>query len=167
MYRQLEDFYAAYKILVEGTCRYLDVLTDDSLAAAAADGHRTLGGMAWHLTTTVTEMMTRTGLALSALDPETMPPASAAEIADAYRRASAEVVEAIRANWTDATLAEVDEMYGEPWPRGLTLSILIHHEIHHRGQMSVLMRRAGLKVPGLYGPAKEEWARHGCEEPPY
>jgi uncharacterized damage-inducible protein DinB len=34
------------------------------------------------------------------------------------------------------------------------------HEIHHRAQMTVLMRQAGLKVPGLYGPAKEEWSQY-------
>ncbi len=27
-----------------------------------------------------------------------------------------------------------------------------------RGQMTVLMRQAVLAVPGIYGPAEEEWA---------
>jgi uncharacterized damage-inducible protein DinB len=27
--------------------------------------------------------------------------------------------------------------------------------------MTVLMRQAGLPVPGLYGPSKEEWAAMG------
>jgi uncharacterized damage-inducible protein DinB len=27
--------------------------------------------------------------------------------------------------------------------------------------MTVLMRQAGLRVPGIYGPAKEEWEEHG------
>jgi uncharacterized damage-inducible protein DinB len=35
------------------------------------------------------------------------------------------------------------------------------HEIHHRGQMTVLMRQAGLKVPGVYGPSREEWTAYG------
>jgi uncharacterized damage-inducible protein DinB len=26
-----------------------------------------------------------------------------------------------------------------------------------RGQLTVLMRQADLKVPGVYGPSKEEW----------
>jgi uncharacterized damage-inducible protein DinB len=49
-------------------------------------------------------------------------------------------------------------MYGEQWSRGAVLSALILHQVHHRAQMTVLMRQAGLKVPGLYGPAREEWA---------
>ncbi len=31
--------------------------------------------------------------------------------------------------------------------------------------MTVLMRQAGLKVPGTYGPAKEEWGAIGMEAP--
>ena len=52
-------------------------------------------------------------------------------------------------------------MYGETWSRGMTLFYLILHQAHHRGQMEVLMRQAGLKVPGIYGPAREEWAAFG------
>jgi uncharacterized damage-inducible protein DinB len=39
--------------------------------------------------------------------------------------------------------------------------VLITHQIHHRAQMTVLMRLAGLKVPGVCGPAKEEWKAMG------
>jgi uncharacterized damage-inducible protein DinB len=40
------------------------------------------------------------------------------------------------------------------------------HQCHHRGQMTVLMRQAGQKVPGIYGPAKEEWSSMGMEPMP-
>ena len=56
-------------------------------------------------------------------------------------------------------------MYGEKWMRGVTLRVVTEHEVHHRGQMTILMRQAGLKVPGLFGPAKEEWSEFGMEEP--
>ena len=36
---------------------------------------------------------------------------------------------------------------------------LINHQNHHRGQMTVLMRQAGLTVPGVYGPAKKRVGR--------
>ena len=52
-------------------------------------------------------------------------------------------------------------MYGEKWTRAFTLGALIGHQCHHRGQVTVLMRQAGLKVPGIYGPAQEEWAVYG------
>ena len=39
------------------------------------------------------------------------------------------------------------------------------HQCHHRGQMSVLMRQAGIRVPGIYGPAREEWSMLGAPIP--
>ena len=73
-------------------------------------------------------------------------------------------MEAISA-WTDADLDKVDDMFGERWTRRFTLLVLINHQIHHRGQMTVLMRQAGLRVPGMYGPAKEDWAQWSMEPP--
>jgi hypothetical protein len=35
----------------------------------------------------------------------------------------------------------------------------------YRGQMTVLMRQAGLKVPVIYGPAREEWQEFGMAAP--
>ncbi|HBP64402.1 MAG TPA: hypothetical protein DD730_09030 [Desulfosporosinus sp.] len=56
-------------------------------------------------------------------------------------------------------------MYGETWTNGHTLRALIDHQIHHRGQITVLMRQAGLKVPGIYGPSREDWRQMGMKPP--
>jgi len=63
----------------------------------------------------------------------------------------------IKESWNDETLFVEDDMYGENWKRGTTLAVIINHQIHHRAQLTVVMRLLGLKVPGIYGPAKEEW----------
>jgi uncharacterized damage-inducible protein DinB len=167
MYRQLDDFFRNYEFLVEGTGKVLDRIHDENLGQAVAPGHRTLGQIAWHIVVSVPEMMNRTGLSMAAGDWEAPPPAAARKIAAAYRETAGALVAAIRKKWTDATLQETDDMYGVPWPRGFTLQALVQHEIHHRGQMTVLMRQAGLPVPGLFGPAKEEWAQFGMEAPSY
>ncbi len=86
-------------------------------------------------------------------------------IKTAYNAASASLAEEIKCNWKDETLSIEDDMYGQKWKRGITLGILITHQTHHRGQMTVLMRQAGLKVPGIYGPSYEEWAAMGMEPP--
>jgi len=165
MIRKIEDFLKAYGHESEGTLKYLKVLTDESLGQQVADGHWNLGKLAWHITTTVPEMMGKTGLALDVLNHETPMPATAAEIAAAYEKVTKELLGAVKVQWDDASLEVEDEMYGLTWKRGVTLGVLINHEVHHRGQMSVLMRQAGLTVPGLYGPAKEEWAKFGMEAP--
>ena len=71
----------------------------------------------------------------------------------------------MKTNWNDETLEIEDTMYGENWQRGMTLTALLMHQAHHRGQMTVLMRQAGLKVPGVYGPAMEDWAAYGQPAP--
>lgn len=50
--------------------------------------------------------------------------------------------------------------HGETWmelPRIVYLqSALLSHTIHHRGQLTVLLRVMGAKVPGVYGPSADE-----------
>ena len=167
MYRRIDDFLQDYENLTKGTLQIIGELTDEILDQPVADGHRTLGQIAWHIATTVPEMMSRTGLTISSIDQDSPPPESASEIAAAYRKATEELCEALEARWSDKTLIRTDDMYGEEWLRGATLTVLIHHEVHHRGQMTVLLRQAGHKVPGVMGPAKEEWAHFGMEAPPY
>ena len=166
MYRKMDDFIKDYKSLTESTGRIFAALNDQNMNQAIAGYHRTLGQVGWHVVTTIPEMMSQTGLGLSAIDAKSMPPATAAEITAAYQKTSTELTAKLAA-WNDGTLSETDELYGETWERGKTLAILIKHEIHHIGQMTVLLRQAGAVVPGIYGPAKEEWEKYGMQEPPY
>ena len=165
MYRKIEDFIKAWETESGLTQKLLDALTDDSLQQQVAKDHRTLARIAWHIVTTIPEMTARTGLAITAVKPDAPMPGTAAEIRQAYASAAGELLKQVEANWTDQTLAVEDDMYGEKWARGQSARILIDHQTHHRGQMTVLMRQAGLKVPGVYGPSKEEWAGYGAPPP--
>lgn len=165
MFTSIESFVQEWERLSAGTRQLLEEMTDASLSQSVGDGFRTLGRLAWHLTCSPQEMLVRTGLTLPAPGDEHVVPSSAAEIAAAYARTAREVAEAVSGQWTDADLAASSDMYGEQWPNGLTLRAVIQHEVHHRGQMTVLMRQAGLRVPGLYGPSREEWTAIGMEPP--
>jgi len=167
MYRNLDDFITAFSTQREATERIFEALTDESLEQRVAEGYRSLGELAWHIVVSIPEMMMRTGLNLSAVDPESPPPASAEAIRGAYAAVTGELEDGLGLAWTDETLEELDDMYGQQWPRGLTLAILLNHEIHHRAQMTVLMRQAGLNVPGVFGPSKEEWGEYGMSAPSY
>lgn len=166
MYHTLDEFAFHWDYEAQSTQKLMDLLTDSALPQPAYPGGRTLGRLAWHIGQTIPEMMGLTGLVVTGIDPHAPAPASAAEIASGYRAAAASLVEAIRAQWTDASLATEDDMYGDRWTKAMTLSALVSHQIHHRGQMTVLMRQAGLKVTGIYGPAEEEWSLMGMEAPP-
>jgi uncharacterized damage-inducible protein DinB len=52
-------------------------------------------------------------------------------------------------------MVESIETFAGVVPRGAMLRSLIDHQTHHRGQMTVLLRQAGLPVPGVMGPTKE------------
>jgi uncharacterized damage-inducible protein DinB len=164
MFRRVADFQKAWEHESGSTLRILGALTDPSLAQAVTKDDRTLGRLAWHIATTPAEMMERTGLSVGGPSHDSPPPTSAAAIVAAYQAASKAVAAGV-AGWSDATLEVEDDMYGEKWARGLTLQSLVAHQAHHRGQMSVLMRQAGLKVPGVYGPAREEWTAYGMKPP--
>jgi uncharacterized damage-inducible protein DinB len=165
MYRTIEDFVKALETESASTQRLFDALNDASLSQSVVEGHRTLARIAWHIVTTIPEMMTKTGLTVKSILPDAPLPTEVVAIQKAYASASRELLEQVKSGWTDQTLAVVDDMYGEKWPRGMTARVLLDHQTHHRGQMTVLMRQAGLKVPGVYGPAKEEWGTYGAPPP--
>ncbi len=165
MIRTIKEFENTWTRESDATRKIFAQLTDPSLAQAVTKDHRTLGRLAWHLTITIPEMMNRTGLAVSGPAEDAPVPPTARAIQDGYDRAARSLLAEIRAKWTDASLTVEDDMYGMKWTRDMTLASLLHHQVHHRGQMTVLMRQAGLKVPGIYGPAKEEWAAMGAQPP--
>lgn len=161
MIRSLDDFEKNWKFESDATKKVFGVLTDASLAQKVTPTGRSLGFLAWHVATTIPEMMGQAGVTTPGPSHEAPAPATAAEIASAYEKASEALVASLRKAWTDAQLTDIIPMYGDQWPKGIVLQALMNHQAHHRGQMTVLMRQAGLKVPGVYGPAAEEWAAFG------
>ncbi len=160
MFRRIEDFTGAWGREAEATLKILRACTDASLAQAVTPSSRTLGRLAWHITQTLPEMLGHAGLPVTG-PAQDAPIPTLPRIVDAYAAAARSVRESVAARWTDAMLEERIPMYGEQWRRGDVLMALIAHQAHHRGQMTVLMRQAGLQVPGVYGPAAEEWAAIG------
>lgn len=165
MFTKIEDFLTEWKRETAGTQRLLDSLTDESLQQRITPKNRSLGQLASHIITSPHEMLSRTGLQFQAPFDYDHVPATAAEATQAYRAAVSAAVDAIRSQWTYEDLSRSSDMYGEQWPNGLTLRVVISHEIHHRGQMTVLVRQADLHATGLYGPVLEDWEEWGEQAP--
>ncbi|MEI4771296.1 DinB family protein [Psychrobacillus sp. FJAT-51614] len=165
MIRKLEDFLTNWKHESDSTLNILNTLTDESLKQKVYEEGRTLGQLAWHLVTTIDEMIGKTGLQFTATPHDATQPETAKEMAVAYKESSDAMVRAIKEQWTDETLLEEKDMYGQTWTVANILHVLAFHQTHHRGQMTVLMRQAGLVVPGMYGPSKEEWLAFSGEAP--
>lgn len=165
MYHTIDEFLAEWSYESESTQKILDLLTDDSLATRVKEGERSLGFLAWHVVISVHEMMSRVGLEFEAPHHDAKLPATKNEIADGYRQANQGITGAIQKQWTDAKLADENDMYGQMWSNATTLNVLIKHQIHHRGQLTILMRQAGLSMIGIYGPSREEWKLYGEDVP--
>ena len=165
MFNTIEEFKRSWQLESDNTRKLLAELTDDSLNRNIVDGHRTLGRLAWHIAQTIPEMLGQTGLKPEGPGEKEPVPASADEIRKGYDLAASSLLKQVAEKWDDSSLQIEDDLYGEKWKRGMTLRILINHEIHHRGQLTVLMRLAGLNVPGTYGPSRDEWANMGMKPP--
>ncbi len=165
MIRTIADFERVWQVEREATQKILKHVTTQSLGQSVHADIRTLGRMAWHIVTSIPEMGGRMGLTLAGPDDKAPIPVTAKEIFDAYNASAISVLEQVKKNWTDKDLLVEDDMYGEQWARGISLQVLVHHQIHHRAQMIVVMRLLGLSVPGVYGPTKEEWSSYGMQPP--
>ncbi|MDR3627083.1 MAG: DinB family protein [Ignavibacteriaceae bacterium] len=157
MFYKISDFQKDWAVESESTIKLLKVLTDKSLEQKVYEEGRTLGTLAWHLVCAVGKTAVQAGLAVNAVSDDSEVPVSAKRFLDEYEKSAKEILNAVTSNWTDESLLEEIPMFRDMWKKGQVLTVLIRHQIHHRAQMTVLMRQAGLKVPGVYGPSKEEW----------
>ncbi|WP_163581277.1 DinB family protein [Gracilibacillus saliphilus] len=155
MYRKVDDFITDWNNGAQGTILVLESLTDEKLDQAIVEGHSTLGWIGWHLATAPAFFAGIVGLNVKASGNPSEVPTKAETIVQAYKT----IVDDIQKEaelLTDEQLAEEIESFGNKTTRGAMLRTLIDHQTHHRGQMTVLLRQAGLKVPGVMGPTKEE-----------
>ncbi len=153
MFTTVSDLLDVWRAESESTTRVLDALTDEALSYRAHERSRTAGELAWHIVTAVREIAKHTGLEIDGPTNETPMPPRVRDITAAYRGAADSLRAAVEGSWFDGTLVVEDDVYGEQWPRGKTLFVLLCHEIHHRGQLTLMLREAGLRVPGVYGPS--------------
>jgi len=163
MYKKVEDFILEWEEEAKSTLVVFKAIDDDVVHKKINDNVRSLDRIAWHITRTLTEMPSSAKIiSEDALDNKKVPE-SIKSISDMYKQYSGELVSSLRKNWKDSDLTEIVELYNQKWQRSKVLSILIKHQIHHRAQMTIIMRMLDLKVPGIYGPAKEEWNQFGME----
>ena len=160
MYYKISDFVTDFDLETSATLKIFNNLSDKSLDQKVTEKGRSLGRLAWHIANTFGEMGSAAGLHVHSIDEKSIP-SSAKTIADEYSKSAASLKAAVLKEWNDDSLKDEINMYGETWTKSQTLSTLLVHQMHHRGQMTVLMRQAGLKVPGVYGPAYEEWENMG------
>lgn len=166
MYITVSDFIKEWNREAMLTQKVLDGLTEDSLQQQVYPEGRTLGRIAWHFTTNIPDYLTHFGLKMQKADNEENVPASAKVIADTFKKLSEEAALAIEQQWSDDSLSQTQKAFGREKTNAQILMGLIKHIVHHRGQLTILIRQAGLKPFGVYGPSKEDWVNLGVTNPP-
>ncbi|MDO7905637.1 DinB family protein [Paenibacillus sp. JX-17] len=162
MYVRITEFADEWTREMQITEKVMNALTNESLSQIIAPERRTLGQLAWHLVESL-HYMTHCGLAFDEPDNDAKEANIADLIAREYSRISRALLNAVQTQWDDHRLHDTIEMMGEPWANGASLHFTLMHQAHHRGQMTVLMRQAGLRVPEVYGPTYESWLEQGAE----
>lgn len=126
-------------------------------------GGRSLGELAWHLAEA--DAYVSWGIEQGTFAPGAKPPGlerprSIEALAPGYERVHAEAVARVRRLGADDLDRRLTYFDGKERPvRDLLWSAMLFHNIHHRGQLSVLCRLAGGTAPGMFGPNREEMAR--------
>ncbi|MEH6943772.1 DinB family protein [Bacillus sp. JJ722] len=165
MFQTLEHFLKSWEFEAAATQKLLSHLTDESLKQETTSQNWNLGRIAWHTVAAIRIIISNTNLSFEAPAEDYPVPTSAQFIKDSYHQASNAFILALKEQWAEDTLQDCIEFMGQQIPIGSLLMFLLQHQSHHRGQMTILMRQAGLTVPGIYGPSKEEWAKFGMEAP--
>lgn len=156
MYRTVNDFIEDWTDAAEGTLRVLNSLSDEKLDQAIVEGHSTLGWLGWHLATSPAFFAGLVGLNVESAIEGNKEEIKVIDIVETYKKIVEAVKSEIESNLTDEKLVEKIESFAGETTRGALLRKLIDHQTHHRGQMTVLLRQAGLPVPGVMGPTREE-----------
>lgn len=154
MYRKAADFVGDWQGNAKGTLRVMQAITEDKKTTLIVEGHNSLEWLAWHLVSVAGAFGQFAGLQVPAPGPDMKTPATIEEIAHMYEQ----VIEAYTnevGTLTDEQMLEEVQAFGGTMPRGQLLRLVIDHQTHHRGQMTVLLRQAGLKVPPVMGPTQE------------
>ena len=104
MISQIKDFEILWMQEFDKTQKVFKHIPDRALGQAVDSAGRNLGRLAWHITITIPEMMGQTGLKVAGPHHEEPVPQSMGEIRRAYEQAGLSVLEAVKSQWTDATL---------------------------------------------------------------
>ena len=78
--KSIADFSASWKYESESTAKVFGNLTDKSLNQKVTEEGRSLGFIAWHITQTIGEMMSKAGLSFEGFDENAPLPAEAEKI---------------------------------------------------------------------------------------
>ena len=162
MQNELETFLGMWDYEAQNTLRLLRALPVHQYDFRPDLGGRSLGELAWHLAEGDAYMSY--GIESGQFTMEMKPPnidrpRTVEELAPGFERIHNEAAARIRKLKPEDFDRTITFITGQPMTiRDLLWGALFLHNVHHRGQLSLMCRLAGGVAPGLYGPNREEMA---------
>jgi uncharacterized damage-inducible protein DinB len=159
--QELETFLNTWERESQVTRKLLEALPADQYDLRPDAGGRSLGELAWHLTECeafISDGVARGKFEHNAKLPIPTRPREVPALAPGFAKAHDEAVERVR-RLAPADLDRTLDFFGREFQiRELLWTVLLHHSIHHRGQLALMCRIGGGECPGIYGPNREETA---------
>lgn len=163
MSNELETFLKTWENEAKSTVAMLRALPEGQYDFRPDAGGRSLGELGWHLAEAdayMTYGIERGVFEMGMKPPGIERPQTIAELVPGYERIHADAVQRVR----KLTPADLDRKLtfftgDQPTVRDILWIFLLHHTIHHRGQLSLMCRLAGGCSPAPYGPNREQMAK--------
>lgn len=158
--RALERFLETWNTESERTLAVLRSLPVDQYDFRPDPAGRSLGELAWHLPELEAYMtfnVENGGFDAGQRPPGIERPRTVEALAPGYQRVHDEAVTRVK-KLTPADLDREIKFFDGRMIRveNVLWGALLHHLIHHRGQLTLMCRLASGKPPGVYGPTREE-----------
>ncbi len=156
---EIDTFRAVWNSEAQSTIRLLEMLPTDQYDFRPDPEGRSIGELAWHLSeidACLSFGIAERRFSLEDEPPNLKRPREIKLLAPGFRRIHEEAVARLEKLRND----QLDELVTYFDGRRITIrevlwTQLLHHLIHHRGQLVLLCRLAGGAPPGLFGPNRE------------
>jgi len=156
---EIDTFRAVWNMEAQNTIKLLETLPADKYDFRPDPKGRSLGELAWHLSEI--DGYISHGVAEGKVDfattlPDLKRPREVKLLAPGYRKvheASAARLEKLKNEDLERSIPFMDRPMAI---RVILWGVILHHLIHHRGQLSLMVRLAGGRPAGIYGPSRED-----------
>jgi uncharacterized damage-inducible protein DinB len=156
---EIDRFRTVWNMEAEKTLRLLEALPQSQYDFRPDPKGRSMGELAWHLSEIegyISLGITKGNITFQDAPPNIQRPREVRLLAPGYRRIHEEAVARL-GGITDDQLDQQIQFVGQPHAiRDVLWGTILMHQIHHRGQLSLMCRLAGAAPPAIYGPNREE-----------
>jgi len=160
----LKPFLSTYEHEYQNTLKVLRAIPEDKFNFTPHEKIRPAGRLAWHIVR-IEDIFGRGAVSDKIIvggGSPVNPPATLAAVLEIYEKQHPEIVAGWQTFNESRWLEKIPfvKPNGETWMElrriAYLQNTLLSHTIHHRGQLTILLRLMGAKVPGVYGPSADE-----------